>query len=348
MTVARLMVNPLPAIAFVLLVLATGCLGDTQTDSSDRERSTRPPRTRTASDSGEDRVSLRSLLLGIEPEATAVPTPSAPTETLALSYEDQPAATLAQPQPAPTAASQRPATTSAQQQTQQPPPTPVSQRAAPRPAPQPTAPIARSLPAPEKADWEALQALYHSTDGSNWKNDTNWLSSAPIGQWYGVQTNTEGRVFSIDLSGNGLRGEIPPKLANARDLVDLRLSENNLTGEIPSMLGQLVNLQVLKLDENQLSGSIARGVRVSYLTWGTCIFPKINCQGGLRFHWTTSAICGGWALVTTNSAARSRQSWGSLLDSRSWACPTTIFLERYRRNSPIYGDWTFLKSDTTG
>ena len=34
-------------------------------------------------------------------------------------------------------------------------------------------------------DQAALMALYNNTGSSNWKNNTNWGSTEPIGRWYG-------------------------------------------------------------------------------------------------------------------------------------------------------------------
>ena len=39
------------------------------------------------------------------------------------------------------------------------------------------------------ADREALVALYDATGGTNWTNNTNWLSNEPLSEWYGVETD---------------------------------------------------------------------------------------------------------------------------------------------------------------
>ena len=62
-------------------------------------------------------------------------------------------------------------------------------------------------------DRAALATLYNATDGANWTDNTNWLTNAPIFQWYGVSADAEGRVCALNLNGNGLSGEIPPELA---------------------------------------------------------------------------------------------------------------------------------------
>ena len=35
----------------------------------------------------------------------------------------------------------------------------------------------------------ALVALYNSTDGPNWYNHDNWLTSAPVKNWAGIHTS---------------------------------------------------------------------------------------------------------------------------------------------------------------
>ena len=102
----------------------------------------------------------------------------------------------------------------------------------------------------------ALFALFESTDGANWKNNDNWLSDAPLEQWYGVVLNAAGRVIKLNLKSNGLNGEIPVELGQLADLRRLSLYGNTLVGQIPPSLGNLSNLEHLDLGKNQLRGQI--------------------------------------------------------------------------------------------
>ena len=43
--------------------------------------------------------------------------------------------------------------------------------------------------------------LYRATDGGNWSDDTNWLTDAPLGDWYGVEVDENGRVTALRLGG---------------------------------------------------------------------------------------------------------------------------------------------------
>ena len=107
-----------------------------------------------------------------------------------------------------------------------------------------------------RRDRNALIALYRATDGANWTNNENWLSNRPLDEWYGVTTGSGGRVTWIELSENGLRGEIPAAIGDLDRLLVLWLSRNQLTGGIPRELVSLRDLAILYLDSNELSGEI--------------------------------------------------------------------------------------------
>ena len=102
---------------------------------------------------------------------------------------------------------------------------------------------------------EALIAFYHATNGDQWKNNTNWCSDKPIGEWYGIRCQN-GLVEVLNLTENGLLGMIPLEIGNLGNLRILSLSINQLSGEIPSSIGQLKELTTLYLANNQLSGNI--------------------------------------------------------------------------------------------
>ncbi len=107
------------------------------------------------------------------------------------------------------------------------------------------------------ADMVALVALYESTDGEDWANNSNWQSFAPIGEWRGVTTAGDGgRVTGLDLSGSGLNGKLPPALSNLASLERLILNDNQLSGPIPPELARLTGLTHLHLNDNGLSGAI--------------------------------------------------------------------------------------------
>ena len=107
-----------------------------------------------------------------------------------------------------------------------------------------------------RPDYYALAAFYQSTNGPGWTNSDNWLSDKPLGTWYGVSTDSDGRVTKLDLGKNNLRGQIPSEIGKLQELEDLYLIVNELNESIPPELGQLQNLRRLSLLNNQLTGSI--------------------------------------------------------------------------------------------
>lgn len=101
-------------------------------------------------------------------------------------------------------------------------------------------------------DRAVLVALYEATDGANWTNNTHWLSDAPLNEWYGVTTDDDGRVVSLDLRENWLSGALPSSLGDLTHLQELDLSNNDFSGSLPFSLINLTHLQRLYLDNTQL------------------------------------------------------------------------------------------------
>ncbi|MYK99445.1 MAG: hypothetical protein F4014_11755, partial [Gemmatimonadetes bacterium] len=129
-------------------------------------------------------------------------------------------------------------------------------------------------------DREALVMLYNATGGPDWRNSYNWLTEAPLGEWYGVTTDEDGRVDGLVLTENNLDGPLPAEVMGIEKLqvIDFRynnltgmipsglvepeavtwfaLGHNQFTGPIPSDLGSLVSVQYFHLGANNLTGSI--------------------------------------------------------------------------------------------
>ena len=110
-----------------------------------------------------------------------------------------------------------------------------------------------AAPSGPQGDYAVLAALYDATGGPNW---TNWKTTAPLGEWHGVTTDSSGRVTELNLRENGLTGPIPQALGGLSKLTTLRLEDNGLTGMIPEALGNLFSLERLGLGQNGLTGPI--------------------------------------------------------------------------------------------
>ena len=112
--------------------------------------------------------------------------------------------------------------------------------------------------AQDSAEWDraALEALYDAAGGARWADSANWMTAAPLGEWYGVTTEADGRVTGVELVDNGLAGGLPPALGSLARLETLVLAGGGLTGPIPAALGNLANLERLDLGAMELTGAI--------------------------------------------------------------------------------------------
>ena len=93
-------------------------------------------------------------------------------------------------------------------------------------------------------------------DGPGWRNNANWLTDAPLGDWHGVDVDGEGRVVRIELVQNNLSGQIPSAVGDLAHLASLSLGSNGIGGAIPPELGNLTELASVDLSKNALSGQI--------------------------------------------------------------------------------------------
>ena len=140
-------------------------------------------------------------------------------------------------------------------------------------------PACGSETSPE-TDREALEILYHATDGPNWLRNLNWMTGAPLGEWSGVTTNDDGRVTGLDLAANELDGGIPPELGNLDRLrvLDLTGSRTEVKLEIKgqgSGLGGLID-QAVGQAADQLADPANRTVRRNHLSG--CIPSSLQDQ----------------------------------------------------------------------
>ena len=118
----------------------------------------------------------------------------------------------------------------------------------------------------EAHDRAVLVAFYEATGGPSWRRSDGWLTDAPAGDWYGVETDQSGRVVGLDLGaefdlethyhfgdGLGLTGSIPPELGRLAKLEELILFACGVRGPIPPELGRLASLRELDLSSNEFT-----------------------------------------------------------------------------------------------
>ena len=97
-----------------------------------------------------------------------------------------------------------------------------------------------------------MVAIYDSTDGDNWDNNSGWLETdTPPCNWDGVTCDDE-LVTKLYFYGNNLNGILPSEIGNLTNLTYLGLGHNQLTS-LPPEIGNLTNLTYLDLGHNQLT-----------------------------------------------------------------------------------------------
>lgn len=104
---------------------------------------------------------------------------------------------------------------------------------------------------------DALTAFYNALDGDNWTDNTNWLSSEPVGTWSFITTRGN-KVISINIFGDaGLNGQLPTEIGDLTHLEMLSIGlEQGVFGELPESIGNLTELQRLRLQLTNNTGSI--------------------------------------------------------------------------------------------
>ncbi len=105
--------------------------------------------------------------------------------------------------------------------------------------------------AKQLTDKEILVKIYETMNGPEWTDSQgkNWLSEKPIGEWGGVEINDEGRVISLRIQGDGVKGLIPAEIGGLTELEQLYIysKEYDIPNVIPKEIGELTKLKILGL-----------------------------------------------------------------------------------------------------
>ena len=197
------------------------------------------------------------------------PSATAPAATEVARATSAPASPVATAPASPTSAAPRPTTQAPARQTPAAPaadPTPVATvMATPRPTPTPAPPTPTPGPTlrplldqtSARTDREVLIALYPMLGRWDQSSLDGWRSDAPLGEWEGVTTDSNGRVTELDipLGRNRQTIPIPWELGNLANLEVLRiyLYDGGIKGGIPPEWGNLTNLKVLRITTGRAS-----------------------------------------------------------------------------------------------
>lgn len=73
-----------------------------------------------------------------------------------------------------------------------------------------------------------LETIYKTTNGESWTRSDNWCSDRPLSEWYGITTDSEGNVTSINLENNNLSGSLTMYLSSFAKLTDFNIDNNQL------------------------------------------------------------------------------------------------------------------------
>jgi Leucine-rich repeat (LRR) protein len=111
-----------------------------------------------------------------------------------------------------------------------------------------------------EVEYRALEALFNSTDGENWR----WLpdaGSGPASHWHFPATLTEpcGSVTWEGLHCNATNGDATVSTVECY-ISDILLAQHNLAGTFPAALGTLTELEKLDLSHNFLAASVPEEV----------------------------------------------------------------------------------------
>ena len=117
-------------------------------------------------------------------------------------------------------------------------------------------------------DREILMLVFNELNGENWseKAKENWTSEEPLDKWNGVKIDDNGRVNSLLISNDSVRGIVPAEIGQLSELKSLyirRGSKDMCENPFPASIGDLINLESLSLSAN-----IERGKKI--------VFPPVG------------------------------------------------------------------------
>jgi len=104
----------------------------------------------------------------------------------------------------------------------------------------------------------ALKEFYDASKGTEWTDSENWLDeygNPCTMPWFGVKCSHDDAVTGLNLTNNGLSGQLTAHIASLRSLEVLDLSDNDIKGKIPAGVGLLSQLKMLRLNYNSFIGN---------------------------------------------------------------------------------------------
>ncbi|XAR62033.1 Non-specific serine/threonine protein kinase [Bertholletia excelsa] len=140
-------------------------------------------------------------------------------------------------------------------------------------------------------DLQTLLAIKSSFQNSNADVFNTWVPNNSACNFTGITCNPDGSVKGIELSGQGLAGEVPfDSICELQSLETLSLGRNRLSGAVTEDLRKCVKLKYLDLGNNLFSGSVPDLSPLSGLVYlymnnsgfsGTVPFKSLSNMTGL-------------------------------------------------------------------
>jgi hypothetical protein len=166
---------------------------------------------------------------------------------------------------------------------------------------------------------EALEALYHSTNGDDWHRNDGWLDEEVHWcDWHGVRCQYRSSIdddiiWSLELPNNNLTGELPGSLLFEHVFWHLDLSNNDIGGQlerIPASPGEI------DLSNNRLSGNLPTEKSQQAGRTGDVFFgpPSFNWHLNLAGNDFEGDVPSTWTRV----------NWMDLSDNRLEGMPTSL------------------------
>ena len=171
----------------------------------------------------------------------------------------------------------------------------------------------------DERDRAVLASLYETAGGPVWARSDGWLGDGGLNDWYGIDSDSLGRVVGIDLSNNGMTGRVSSSLAQLNGLTSLKFAGNpDLGGPLPLSLSEL-SLREFHYADTGLCISPARsfgewlgaipshegtGTECSDLTDREILALVYEATGGARWtddeHWLSDRPLDEWKGVRTD------------------------------------------------
>ena len=172
-----------------------------------------------------------------------------------------------------------------------------------------------------ETDRAALAALHAAAGGEDWTDSEGWLGDVALAAWHGVETDSLGRVATLDLAGNGLAGRLPAGLGDLAAMTALRVGDNALSGRLPRTLLDL------PLGELDYAGTeLCAPADETFRTW-------LDAITVLQGTGTECAPATDREILEMLHAATGGRDW---IDSRSWLT-----------DAPL-GEWRGVEVDDQG